>query len=154
MLQICANLYKSRNNMMSNDGLIIENMDLSHIHLAVCISNILVKNSNFANFSTKKRHFVGLATTCTAGWSQKDANLFIAIKINVLIWNFTKEKPAQLCSGSSNKKKRKKKAFICIFRSLEWEYFLANSISPFCLLPKLTFGASNFHLSGKNKLDK
>ena len=34
-LQICANLQKSWNNMMSNDGLIIENMDLSHIHLAV-----------------------------------------------------------------------------------------------------------------------
>ena len=33
--QICANLQKSENNMMSNDGLIIENMDLSHIHLAV-----------------------------------------------------------------------------------------------------------------------
>ena len=35
MLQICANLHKSRNNMMSNDGLIIENMDLSHVYLAV-----------------------------------------------------------------------------------------------------------------------
>ena len=35
MLKICANLYKSCNNMMSNDGLIIENMDLSLIHLAV-----------------------------------------------------------------------------------------------------------------------
>ena len=34
-LQICANLQKFWNNMMSNDGLIIENMDLSHIHLAV-----------------------------------------------------------------------------------------------------------------------
>ena len=31
-LQIFANL---QNNMMSNDGLNIENMDLSHIHLAV-----------------------------------------------------------------------------------------------------------------------
>ena len=30
-----ANLQKSWNNMMSIDGLIIENMDLSHIHLAV-----------------------------------------------------------------------------------------------------------------------
>ena len=35
---------------------------------------------------------------------------------------------------------------------MEWEYFLANSISPFCLLPKLTFGASNFHLSGKKQI--
>jgi hypothetical protein len=35
LLQICANLLKSRNNTMSNDGSIIENMDLSHIHLAV-----------------------------------------------------------------------------------------------------------------------
>ena len=36
-VQIFANLHKSRNNTMSNDGLIIENMDLSHIHLAVSI---------------------------------------------------------------------------------------------------------------------
>ena len=34
-LQICVNLQKYWNNAMSNDGLIIENMDLSHIHLAV-----------------------------------------------------------------------------------------------------------------------
>ena len=33
--QICANLQKSWNNMMSNDSLIIENMDLCHVHLAV-----------------------------------------------------------------------------------------------------------------------
>ena len=36
-VQICANLHKSWNNTMSNDGLIIETMDLSHIHLAVCM---------------------------------------------------------------------------------------------------------------------
>ena len=36
-VQICANLQKSWNNTMSNDGSIIENMDLSHIHLAVII---------------------------------------------------------------------------------------------------------------------
>ena len=35
MLQICVNLQKYWNNVMSNDGLIIEYMDLSHIHLAV-----------------------------------------------------------------------------------------------------------------------
>ena len=35
MLQICANLQNFWNNMMSNDGLITEYMDLSHIHLAV-----------------------------------------------------------------------------------------------------------------------
>ena len=34
-LQICVNFQKHWNNAMSNDGLIIENMDLSHIHLAV-----------------------------------------------------------------------------------------------------------------------
>ena len=34
-VQICANLHKSWKNMMSNDGSIVENMDLSHIHLAV-----------------------------------------------------------------------------------------------------------------------
>ena len=34
-VQICANLHKSWNNMMSNGNLIIENMDLSRIHLAV-----------------------------------------------------------------------------------------------------------------------
>ena len=34
-LQICENLQKSWNNMMSNDGLVIEYMDLSHIPLAV-----------------------------------------------------------------------------------------------------------------------
>ena len=32
--KICANLHKPRNNVMSNDDLIKENMDLSHIHLA------------------------------------------------------------------------------------------------------------------------
>ena len=32
-LQICANLQKSWNNMMSNVGLIIENVDLSHIFI-------------------------------------------------------------------------------------------------------------------------
>ena len=36
-LQICANLQKSWNNMMSNDGLIIEYMDLSNIHLVVAL---------------------------------------------------------------------------------------------------------------------
>ena len=34
-LQICVNFQKYWNNAMSNDDLIIENMDLSHIHLAV-----------------------------------------------------------------------------------------------------------------------
>ena len=34
-LQICENFLKHWNNAMSNDGLLIENMDLSHIHLAV-----------------------------------------------------------------------------------------------------------------------
>ena len=34
-LQICVNFQKYWNNVMSNDGLIIEFMDLSHIHLAV-----------------------------------------------------------------------------------------------------------------------
>ena len=34
-LQIWANLQKSWNNMMSNDGLVIQNIHLSHIHLAV-----------------------------------------------------------------------------------------------------------------------
>ena len=34
-LEICANLQKSWNNMMSNDSFIIEYIDLSHIHLAV-----------------------------------------------------------------------------------------------------------------------
>ena len=35
MLQICANLHKSWNNTMSNDGLIIENMDLSQTNLSI-----------------------------------------------------------------------------------------------------------------------
>ena len=34
-LQICSNLHRSGNNTMSNDDLSIENMDLSHIHLAL-----------------------------------------------------------------------------------------------------------------------
>ena len=34
-LQICVNLQNYWNNVMSNDGLIIEYMDLSHIHLAI-----------------------------------------------------------------------------------------------------------------------
>ena len=34
-VQICANLHKSGNNTLSNDGLIIENMNLSHICLTV-----------------------------------------------------------------------------------------------------------------------
>ena len=34
-LQICVNFHKYWNNAMSNYGLIIENIDLSHIHLAV-----------------------------------------------------------------------------------------------------------------------
>jgi hypothetical protein len=34
-LQICVNVQKYRYNVMSNDGLVIENMDLSHIQLAV-----------------------------------------------------------------------------------------------------------------------
>ena len=37
-VEICGNLQKFRNNTMSNNGLIIENMDLSHIHLAVKIT--------------------------------------------------------------------------------------------------------------------
>ena len=36
-MQICVNFQKYWNNAMSNDGLIIENMDLSHIHLAVSL---------------------------------------------------------------------------------------------------------------------
>ena len=48
--------------MMSNDGLIIENMDLSHIHLAVLIAfmgfsahlNNLTKNSTLWNPLTKQ----------------------------------------------------------------------------------------------------
>ena len=35
MLQICGNFQKYWNNAMSNDGLIIENMDLVHTDLAV-----------------------------------------------------------------------------------------------------------------------
>ena len=35
LLSNVANLHKSRNYMMSNDGLTIENIDLSHIYLAV-----------------------------------------------------------------------------------------------------------------------
>ena len=34
-MQICVNLQKYWNNAMSNDGLIVENMAQSHIHLAV-----------------------------------------------------------------------------------------------------------------------
>ena len=42
ILQICVNFQKSWNKMMSNHGLIIENMDLSHIHLAVFIEIWLI----------------------------------------------------------------------------------------------------------------
>ena len=83
----------------------------------------------------------------------QELNLFIEnlaywtiFKINVLIWKLKKEKSSFVSS--------KKKAFICIFRSLEWEYFPANSISPFCLLPKLTFGASNFYQLHTSSLKK
>ena len=37
-VQICVNLQKYQNNVMSIDGLIIEHMDLSHIHLAVQVA--------------------------------------------------------------------------------------------------------------------
>ena len=37
-LQMCVNLQKYWNKVMSNDGLILEYMDLSHIHLAVFLS--------------------------------------------------------------------------------------------------------------------
>ena len=36
-LQICVNLQKYWCNAMSNDGLTIEDVDLSHIHLAVSL---------------------------------------------------------------------------------------------------------------------
>ena len=39
-LQICVNFQKYWNKAMSNDGLIIENMDLSHIHSAVTSNNV------------------------------------------------------------------------------------------------------------------
>ena len=42
-LQIFANLQKSWNNMMSNDGWMIKNMDLSHNHLAVRFKTKLYK---------------------------------------------------------------------------------------------------------------
>ena len=42
-MQICANLHKTWNNTMLNDDLIIQNMDLSHIHLAVLFFCILEK---------------------------------------------------------------------------------------------------------------
>jgi hypothetical protein len=35
LLQICVNFQKYWNNAVSNDDLIVENMDLSHIHLNV-----------------------------------------------------------------------------------------------------------------------
>ena len=42
-VQISANFHKSWNSSMSNDGLIIENMDLPHIHLAVQWGNLIFK---------------------------------------------------------------------------------------------------------------
>ena len=44
-LQIFANLQKSWNNMMSNDGWMIKNMDLSHNHLAVRFKTKLYKKN-------------------------------------------------------------------------------------------------------------
>ena len=41
MRQICVNLQKYWNNLMSNDGFIIENMELSLIYLAVPRDSIL-----------------------------------------------------------------------------------------------------------------
>ena len=46
-VQICANLHKSWNNTMSNDGSIIENMDLFHIHLAVLRLQNFDRNSKY-----------------------------------------------------------------------------------------------------------
>ena len=51
-MQICANFHKFWNNMMSNDGLIIENMDMSHIYFAVLINLFnFAKISNFFHIS-------------------------------------------------------------------------------------------------------
>jgi hypothetical protein len=49
-----ANLQKSWNNMMSNDGLIIENMHLPHIHLAVIKYRYL--NSYYIHFKYVLRY--------------------------------------------------------------------------------------------------
>ena len=57
-LQICANLQKSRNNMMPNQGAFIEKMDLSHILVAVFVSKkqLQAKNSRFVKTCDEHVH--------------------------------------------------------------------------------------------------
>ena len=59
--------------MMSNDVLIIENMDLSHIHLAVQINMRMVainfcKEINLVLLKRKTFHVQGIAIAMIGGW--------------------------------------------------------------------------------------
>ena len=63
-LQICVNLQKSWNNSMSNDGLIVENMDLSHIHLA---EQGLLEEKVFLLFLPKSEGKIYPLPPCSSG---------------------------------------------------------------------------------------
>ena len=73
---IFANLHKSWINTMSNDGLIIENMDLSHIHLAAKM--IL----SFSKFS-KSKWFIHTKTTPLFGIQSWFFNLKMIFLVHV-----------------------------------------------------------------------
>ena len=63
-LQICVNLQKYWNNTMSKDGLIIENMDLSHIHLA---EQGLLEEKVFLLFLPKSEGKIYPLPPCSSG---------------------------------------------------------------------------------------
>ena len=68
-LQIFANLQKSWNNMMSNDGWMIKNMDLSHNHLAVRFKTKLYKkNWKKREHSILPRLFCRVNQPSFSGW--------------------------------------------------------------------------------------
>ena len=53
--------------MMSNDGLIIENMDLSHIYLAVMIQNIELRSNRFLSKNKQPEDQLTLVTLVKNG---------------------------------------------------------------------------------------
>ena len=53
--------------MMSNDGLIIENMDLSHIYLAVMIQNIELRSNRFLSKNKQPEDQLTLVTLVKSG---------------------------------------------------------------------------------------
>ena len=53
--------------MMSNNGLIIENMDLSHIYLAVMIQNIELRSNRFLSKNKQPEDQLTLVTLVKSG---------------------------------------------------------------------------------------